>query len=40
VVFVPFHFHEAMANRLTNPAPAPTASTPEFKVCAVAVKKA
>jgi formate dehydrogenase major subunit/formate dehydrogenase alpha subunit len=40
VVFVPFHFHEAMANRLTNPALDPTAKTPEFKVCAVAVERA
>jgi predicted molibdopterin-dependent oxidoreductase YjgC len=39
VLFVPFHFREAMVNRLTNPALDPTGRTPEFKVCAVAVEK-
>jgi formate dehydrogenase major subunit len=32
-VFVPFHFWEAPANRLTNPARDPSAKIPEFKVC-------
>ena len=39
VVFVPFHFHEAAANRLTNPALDPVAKIPEYKVCAVKVEK-
>ena len=34
VVFVPFHFWEAPANRLTNPVRDPQAKIPEFKVCA------
>ena len=37
VVFVPFHFWEAPANRLTNPARDPQAKIPEFKVCACRV---
>jgi predicted molibdopterin-dependent oxidoreductase YjgC len=36
-VFVPFHFWEAPANRLTNPARDPSAKIPEFKVCACRV---
>ncbi len=32
-VFVPFHFWEAPANRLTNTARDPMAKIPEFKVC-------
>ncbi len=36
-VFVPFHFWEAPANRLTNPARDPQAKIPEFKVCACRV---
>ena len=39
VVFVPFHFNEAKINLLTNPALDPIAKTPEFKVCAIAVRK-
>ena len=35
VVFIPFHFHEAAANVLTNAALDPLAGIPEFKVCAV-----
>jgi len=35
VLFIPFHFWEAAANVLTNPAFDPTAKIPEFKVCAV-----
>ncbi len=33
-VFVPFHFWESPANRLTNTARDPMAKIPEFKVCA------
>ena len=33
-VFVPFHFWESPANRLTNAALDPVAKIPEFKVCA------
>lgn len=35
VVFMPFHFAEAAANVLTNPALDPEAKIPEYKVCAV-----
>ncbi len=38
VVFIPFHFAEAAANVLTNPALDPVAKIPEFKVCAVRVE--
>jgi len=34
VVFIPFHFYEAAANLLTNPALDPEAKIPEYKVCA------
>ena len=37
-VYLPFHFAEAAANRLTNPVVDPVAKIPEFKVCAVAVR--
>ncbi len=40
MVFLPFHFIEASANLLTNPALDPTCKIPEFKVCAVRVEKA
>jgi predicted molibdopterin-dependent oxidoreductase YjgC len=40
VVFIPFHFWEAAANVLTNPAYDPTARIPEFKVCAVRLERA
>jgi len=40
VVFIPFHFWEAAANVLTNPAYDPTAKIPEFKVCAVRLERA
>jgi len=33
-VFIPFHFAEAAANVLTNPALDPKAKIPEYKVCA------
>ena len=39
-VFIPFHFAEAAANRLTNAALDPTCKIPEFKVCAVKLVKA
>jgi formate dehydrogenase alpha subunit len=38
-VFIPFHFKEAAANVLTNPALDPIAKIPEYKVCAVKVEK-
>jgi predicted molibdopterin-dependent oxidoreductase YjgC len=37
-VFIPFHFSEAAANVLTNPALDPVAKIPEYKVCAVRVE--
>lgn len=39
-VFIPFHFAEAAANRLTNAALDPIAGIPEYKVCAVKLSKA
>jgi len=39
VVFIPFHYAEAAANVLTNPALDPIAKIPEFKVCAVKIEK-
>ena len=38
VVFLPFHYAEAAANLLTNPALDPIAKIPEYKVCAVRVE--
>lgn len=38
VVFIPFHYAEAAANVLTNPALDPRARIPELKVCAVRVR--
>jgi len=38
-VFVPFHFAEAAANILTNPALDPHSKIPELKVCAVRLEK-
>jgi formate dehydrogenase alpha subunit len=40
MVFMPFHFLESRANILTNPALDPIAKIPEYKVCAVKLKKA
>ncbi len=37
VIFMPFHFAEAAANVLTNPALDPVAKIPELKVCAARV---
>jgi formate dehydrogenase alpha subunit len=39
MVFMPFHYHEAPANVLTNDALDPVARIPEFKVCAVRLSK-
>ena len=39
-VFIPFHFAEAAANRLTNAALDPVSGIPEYKVCAVRLSKA
>jgi predicted molibdopterin-dependent oxidoreductase YjgC len=39
VVFSTFHFHESPINVLTNPALDPTAKIPEFKGCAVKVRR-
>jgi formate dehydrogenase alpha subunit len=39
VVFIPFHFAEAAANVLTNPALDPQAKIPELKVCAVRLER-
>jgi formate dehydrogenase alpha subunit len=38
-VFIPFHFAEAAANVLTNPAFDPVAKIPEYKVAAVRIEK-
>ncbi|MCK4326413.1 formate dehydrogenase subunit alpha [bacterium] len=37
-VFIPFHFREAAANILTNPAVDPVAKIPEYKVSAVKIE--
>ncbi len=39
-VFIPFHFAEGAANRLTHAALDPVSGIPEFKVCAVQLSKA
>ena len=39
-VFIPFHYAEAAANKLTNAALDPVSKIPEFKVCAVKIAKA
>jgi predicted molibdopterin-dependent oxidoreductase YjgC len=39
VVFIPLHYVENAANRLTNPALDPVTKTPEYKVCAVRLDK-
>ena len=38
-MFIPFCYYEAAANKLTNPALDPIGKIPEFKYCAVKVKK-
>lgn len=40
MVFIPFCFHEAAANILTNPQLDPVGKIPEFKFCAVRIEKA
>ena len=39
VVFIPFHFAEGAANKLTNAALDPKSKIPEYKVCAVQIEK-
>lgn len=39
VMFMPFHFAECAANRLTNNALDPICKIPEFKACAVKIEK-
>jgi formate dehydrogenase major subunit len=39
VVFIPFHYAEASVNKLTNKAIDPVANIPEYKVCAVKLRK-
>ncbi len=39
-IFIPFHFAEASANKLTNAALDPVSKIPEYKVCAVQIEKA
>ena len=39
-IFIPFHFAEAAANKLTNAELDPVSGIPEFKVCAVKISKA
>jgi len=39
-IFIPFHYAEAAANRLTNAALDPISNIPELKVCAAKVAKA
>jgi formate dehydrogenase major subunit len=38
-VFVPFAYYEAAANELTNSALDPVGKIPEFKYCAVSIRK-
>lgn len=38
-IYIPFHYVESPANRLTNPAIDPVAKIPEYKVCAAKVTK-
>ena len=38
-VFIPFHFAQAAANKLTNAALDPISGIPEYKVCAVKLSK-
>ncbi|MFO7989490.1 MAG: molybdopterin dinucleotide binding domain-containing protein, partial [Desulfotignum sp.] len=39
-VFMPFHFAQAAANRLTNAKLDPVAKIPELKVCAINIEPA
>jgi formate dehydrogenase major subunit len=38
-VFIPFAYHEAAANLMTNAALDPFGKIPEFKYCAVAIRR-
>ncbi len=38
-IYIPFHYAEAPANRLTNPVTDPVAKIPEYKVCAARVSR-
>ncbi len=38
-IFIPFHYREAAANLLTNPALDPVAKIPEYKVCAASLER-
>ncbi len=38
-IFMPFHYREGAANVLTNDALDPIAKIPEFKICAVKIRK-
>jgi len=38
-IFIPFHYYEAAVNRLTIAALDPVAKIPEYKVCAVQIRK-
>jgi len=38
-VFIPFHYAQAAANKLTNAALDPVAKIPEYKVCAIRIEK-
>jgi formate dehydrogenase major subunit len=38
VIFLPFHFSESSANKITNPVLDPACGMPEYKVCAVEVE--
>jgi len=39
VLFSTFHFHEAPINVLTNPALDPVSKIPEYKGCAVKIRR-
>ena len=39
VVFIPFHFYESCANRLTTDCLDPVCKIPEYKVCSCRVEK-
>ena len=39
IVFIPFHYNEAAVNRLTVAEVDPVANIPEYKVCAVKIRK-
>jgi predicted molibdopterin-dependent oxidoreductase YjgC len=39
VVFIPFHFYESCANRLTTDSLDPVCKIPEYKVCSCIIEK-